>query len=144
MFASSRLAQNHLQTAYSLQRTQQTFVGLQDVLKKSSRHALKTSSTRPQPNDFTPSKTSWRHLEDVFKTSRKTSWRRLGRRKIVSLKTSSRRLEDMFWRRLEDKQNVYWWYLYLTNLNVYVTNLCFTNLYLTNLRRIKNVLLRTQ
>ena len=53
--------------------SQQTFVGLQ--------HVLKTSSTRLQRNNFTCSKTSWRRLantswrrlEDVFKTSRKTS-----------------------------------------------------------------------
>ena len=38
--------------------TQQTFVGLQDVLKTSSRHVLKTSSTRLQCNNFTSSKTS--------------------------------------------------------------------------------------
>ena len=38
--------------------SQQTFVGLQDVLKTSSRHVLKTSSTRLQRNNFTPSKTS--------------------------------------------------------------------------------------
>ena len=89
-------------------------------------------------------KTSWKtkncYAEDVFKTSwktkncyaedvLKTSWRHI-------LKTSSRRLGG--------KQNFYWWYLYLTNLNVYLTNLCFTNLYLTNLRRIQNALLRTQ
>ena len=114
------------------------------IFKTSSRHVLKTSSTRLQCNNFTSSKTSWRRLEDVFKTSRKTSWRRLGRRKIVTLKTSWRRLEDMSWRRLWGKQNFYWWYLYLTNLNVYLTNLCFTNLYLTNLRRIQNASLRTQ
>ena len=52
--------------------SQQTFVGLQDVLK--------TSSTRLQRNDF---------------TSFKTSSRRLGRRKIVTLNTSLRRLDDM-------------------------------------------------
>ena len=82
------------QKIYSREMTQQTFVGLQDVLK--------TSSIRLQRNIFTSSKTSWRRLEDVFKTSRKTSWRRLGRRKIVTLKTSWRRLEDMSWRCLED------------------------------------------
>ena len=38
--------------------TQQTFVGLQDVLKMSSRHVLKASSTRLQRNNFTSSKTS--------------------------------------------------------------------------------------
>ena len=60
-----------VQSVYAYQRetTQQTFVGLQDVLKTSSRHVLKTSSTRLQRNNFTSS-------------------RRLGRRKIVTLKTS--------------------------------------------------------
>ena len=37
--------------------SQQTFVGLQDVLKTSSRHVLKASSTRLQRNNFTSSKT---------------------------------------------------------------------------------------
>ena len=74
----------------------------------------------------TPWKTKNCYAEDVFKTSSrhvlKTSWRHI-------LKTSSRRLPG--------KQIVYWWYLYLTNLNVYLTNLCFTNLYLTNLERMR-------
>ena len=38
--------------------TQQTFVGLEDVFKTSSRHVFKTSSTRLQRNNFTSSKTS--------------------------------------------------------------------------------------
>ena len=38
---------------------------------------------------------------------------------LLILKTSSRRLPG--------KQNFYWWYLYLTNLTVYLANLCFTN-----------------
>ena len=83
--------------------SQQTFVGLQDVLRTSSRHVLKTSSTRLQCNNFSSSKTSCKYvfktssrrfarcLQDVFKTlSRricKTSSRRLGRGKIVTLKT---------------------------------------------------------
>ena len=113
---------------------------------------------------------SWGRLQDVFsvtilrlprrlKDVLKTSSKRLGRRKIVTLRASSRRLEDMSWRRLEDmswrgledmswrhygdKQNTYWKYLYLTNLNVYLTNLHFTNLHLTILRRIQNALIRT-
>ena len=50
---------------------------------------------------------------DQFESSRdllvfKTSWR-------LVLKTS--------WRHYGDKQNTYWGYLYLTNLNVYLTNL---------------------
>ena len=117
-----------------------------------------------------PANICWssRRVEDVFKTYLEhvftrlqrnkfssSSWRHLGRRKIVTLNTSSRRLEDIFktsWRhvlktslrRLGDKQNVYWGYLYVTNLNVYPANLYFTNPYLTNLRRIQNALIRTQ
>ena len=125
------------------EQSQQTFVGLQDVLKTSSRHVLKTSSTRLQRNNFMSSKTSWRrfqdlsqdvlktswktkncYAEDVFKTSwrhvLKTSWRHV-------LKTSWRHILKTSSRRLGGKQNFYWWYLYLTNLNVYLTNLCFTN-----------------
>ena len=74
----------------------------------SSRHVLKTSSTRLQRINFSSSKTSWRRLANVFKTSCEMSSRRLGRQKIVTLKTSWRRLEDMYWRRLGDKQDVYW------------------------------------
>ena len=70
----------------------------------------------------------------------KTPWRHLARRKIATLTTTSRRHEDMSWRRLRDKQNVYWGYLYLTNLNVYLINLYFTNIYLTNLRWIQSEL----
>ena len=64
-------------------------VCLQDVLKTSSRHILKTSWRRLQCNNF---------------LSFKTSSRRLGRQKIVMLKTCWRRLQDMSWRRLEDQQ----------------------------------------
>ena len=72
-------------------------------------------------------------LEDVLKTCHEASWRHILKTSLRSvLKTSSRRLGD--------KQNVYWGYLYLTNLNVYH----FTNLYLTNLRWIQNALFRTQ
>ena len=70
-------------------------------------------------------KTSWKtkncYAEDVLKTSwrhvLKTSWRHV-------FKTSSRRLGD--------KQNVYQEYLCLPNLNLYLINLYFTYLYLTN------------
>ena len=153
---------------------QQTFVGLQNVLKTSSRYVLKTSSTCLQRNNFTSFKTSWRRLEDVFKTYwkikncyaedvfktswrhvLKTSWRHVLKtcfedmswRHVLktswrhTLKTSLRHVLKTSWRlilkmpsrRPRRKKNVYWWYLYLTNLNVYLTNLCFTNLYLTNL-----------
>ena len=129
-------------------KAQQTFVGLQDVLKTSSRYVLKTSSTRLQRNNFLSSKTSSRRLEDVlrrrFEDVLKTSWGRLGRQKIVTLKMSWRRLEDMSWICLGNKQGFYWGYLYLTNLNVYLANLYLTSLYLTNLRWIQNALIRTQ
>ena len=68
--------EENLKTALFCNTTQQTFVGLQDILK--------TSLARLQRNNFTSSKTSWRRLakmtwrsfqdlsQDVFKTSRKT------------------------------------------------------------------------
>ena len=145
--------------------SQQTFVGLQDMSWRRLQHVFSVTILRlPRRLEDVLR----RRLEDVLKTfSRplarrlegifKMSSRRLGRRKIVTLKTSSRRLEDMSWRRLEgiswrrlqdvseaNKSN-----LYLTNLNVYLTNLClnlwiFNKLYLRNLRRIQNVSLRTQ
>ena len=76
---------------------------LEDVLKTSWRHVLKTSSTRLQRNNFTSSKTFWRRLEDVLqrrfedvlKTKNcyaedvfKTSWKHV-------LKTSWGHLEDI-------------------------------------------------
>ena len=67
--------------------TKQTFVGLENVFKKSSRHALKTSSTHLQRNNF---------------TSCMTSWRPLRRQKVVTLKTSSRCLQDLSWRCLKE------------------------------------------
>ena len=53
--------------------TQQTFVGLEDVSKTSSRHVLWTSSTWVQGNNFTSSKTSRRRLED----EKLLRWKRL-------------------------------------------------------------------
>ena len=134
---------------------------------------LKASSKRLQRNNFTSSKTSWRHLaktawrrfEDFLKTSSKKSWRPLGRREIVFkspwwniLKTSWRHVLKMSWRHAlkiswshvlktswrhyGDKQNTYWEYLYLTNLNVYLLNLNFTNPYLTILKQIQNASIR--
>ena len=111
--------------------TRQTFVGLEDIFK---------TCLLCLP----------RRIEDVLQ-------RRLGRWKIVTLKTSSRRLVSwrhalkMYWghvlktsrRHYGEKQYTYWGYLYLANLNVYLTNLSFTNLYLTILKRIQNVLIRT-
>ena len=91
--------------------SQQTFVGLQDVFKTFSRHALKTSSTGLQSKSFSSFRTSWRHLarrlEDVWRekfVTLKTSWKRLKDMLWRLLECMSwRRLEDKSWRRLEDK-----------------------------------------
>ena len=80
-------------------------------------------------------KTFWRRLKDVLRTSS----RRLGRREIVTLKTSWRHILKTSWRHVlktswrhvlktswrhyGEKQNTYWEYLYLTNLNVHLPNL---------------------
>ena len=133
------------QKIYSREMTQQTFVGLPDVSKTSWRHVFKTSSTPLQRNNFTSSKTSWRRLERQKNFTLKTPWSHV-------LKTSWRHVLKTSWinilktssRLLGGKKKVYWWYLYLTNLNVYLTKQCFANLYLTDLRRIQNALLRTQ
>ena len=90
---------------------------LEDVLKASCKDVLKTFS-----------KTTWRtkncYTEDVFKTCLE-----------VVLK--------ILW-----TQTKYCWgYLYtypeITNLNVYLTSLYFTNLYLTVVRQVQNALIRT-
>ena len=82
---------------------QQRFVGLQEVLKTSWRHVLKTSSARLQRNNFSSSKTSWRCLEDFFARRLEDVWLRriyssedVWVRRIYS--SWSRRLEDVFWR----------------------------------------------
>ena len=93
-----------------------------------------------------PSKTSSRHLQEVFKTCLEDVLK-MSRRHV--LKMSWRHVLKMFWscvlktswRNYGDKQNTYWGYLYPANLNVYLTNLHFTNLYLT--RQIQNALIRT-
>ena len=83
---------------YQQLRTQQTFVGLQDVLKTFSRHVLKTSLTCLQRNNFTSSKTSSRRLGDVFKTSCKTSWKTKNCYAEDVFKTSSRHFLKTSWR----------------------------------------------
>ena len=102
-------------------RSQHTFVRLQDVLKTSSSHVFKLSPTHLQRNNFSSFKTSSRSLQDALEDERLLRWRRL-----------------------QDKENAYWGYLYLTNLIVYLANLYLTNLYLTSLMRIQNALIRTQ
>ena len=82
-------------------------------IKTSSRHTFKTSSRRPQRNNFLPPKTSSRRLQDVFKMSSEMSWKRLQDVFKTYLqdvfKTFSRRLEDVLkdekllsWRCVED------------------------------------------
>ena len=85
---------------------QQTFVGLEAVLK--------TSSTRLQRNKFSSSKTSWRRVENVLRhLARRLEdvLKRLGRRKIVTLKTPWGRPENILrhlTRRLEDILKTSW------------------------------------
>ena len=62
----------------------------------SSRHVLKTSSTRLQLNNFTSFKMSWRRLEDVLKTF----WRRLEDILQDVLKTSWRYVLKMSWKNI--------------------------------------------
>ena len=89
---------------------------------------------------------SSRRLQHVFRVTIFRLPRRLEEAMKTSWKTKNCYAEDVFktsWRRFGDKENVYW-YLCLTNLNVYLTNLYFSNLYLTYLTRIQNALIRTQ
>ena len=122
-------------------------------LKEDLIHVLKTSSTRLQCNNLLPYKTS---IEDDLQRRHDVCQRHLARRPQDILKEKKllcwRHLENMswrhvlktFWRRLGGKQNVHGGYLYLTNLNLYLTNLYLTNLYLTYLRQIQNILIKTQ
>ena len=84
---------------------------------------------------------SWRRLQHVFNVTILRLPRRLQDVFKTSWKTKNCYAEDVLktsWRHYGDKQNTYWGYLYLTNLNVYLTNL-----HLTILRRIQNALSRT-
>ena len=128
------------------------FVGVQGVLKMSSRHVLKMYSIRLQRNNSSSSKLSWRRLEDDLKKSCKDvveeekllRWRRVEDVTCWGhvFKASRRHVLKTFWthvskkssRRLVKKQNVYWGHLYLMNLNKYLRNLYFPNLYPTKLR----------
>ena len=91
------------------------------------------SSIRLQRNNFSSSKTSWRRLEEISQDVLKTSWKTINCHAEDVLKTSWRYVLKMSWRhalkmsakRLGEKQNVFWSYLYLTNLNAYLTNPVF-------------------
>ena len=71
--------------------SQQIFIGLENVLKTSSRHVLKRSSTLLQRNSLCLP----RRLEDVLQGS-------LGRQKIVTLETYARHPGEMSRRHLQD------------------------------------------
>ena len=122
------------------------------VLKTSSRHVLKTTSTRLQCNNFTSSKTSWRRLEDVLEDEKLLRWRRL--QDVLKtcledvLKTC---LEDVLKTYLEDvfktsrRQTKFLLVISVSNKSKCVSNKSlFHKLYLRNLRRIQNASLRTQ
>ena len=85
-----------------------------------------------------------RRLEDISQDVLKTSWKTKNCYAENVLKTCLEEFLKTSSRRLGDKQNVNWGYLYLANLNVYLTNLYLTSLYLANPRRIENALIRTQ
>ena len=94
------------------------------MLKTSSRHVLRTPSTRFQRTNFWSSKTTWRCLEDVLEDEKLLCWRRIEE----VLKTC---LEDVFKTCTEDVlktclqdilETKKWVYLCLTNLNGYVSN----------------------
>ena len=90
------------------------------VFKTCSRHVLKTSSTRLQRNNFHLP----RRLEDVLKTS----WKTKSCYTEDVLQVSLRYVLTTSWTRLGDRQNVNWEYMYLTNLNVYLTTMfCKSN-----------------
>ena len=84
------------------------FVCLQDILKTSWRHALKTSVF--SVTIFMFQDVFKKSLQDVFKTSSRS----LGIQKIVRLKTFWKCFQDMSWRRLQD---------------VFKTRKCFLGLY---------------
>ena len=122
-----------------------------NAMKTSWRRLAKTFWRRHEDVLKASCKRSWRSLEDVLEDEKLLRWRRLQYVLKTCLEDVLKTcLEDIFktsWRHilktssrcLGGKQNVYWWYLYLTNLNVYLTNLCFTNIYLTNLGQMRHL-----
>ena len=82
-------------------------------------------------------KTFWRRLQHFFSVTIFRLPRRLqGVLEDEKLLRWRRHVLKTSWRHFGDKQNVYWGYLHLTNLNLYLANLYLTNLYLTHLRQI--------
>ena len=96
------------------------------VLKMSSRR-FQDIPSRSFQHVFRVTTLSWRRLQDALKTFLEDV---LNACPEGVLKTC---LEES-WIHYGDKQNSYSGHLYLTNLNVFLTNLYFANLYLTVLR----------
>ena len=117
-FFSIRLRENEISVVI-YQPAQQTFVGLQDVLKTSYEDVLKKS---------------WRSFQDlshVLEDQKLLRWRRL---------------QDMSWRRLQDvqRQTKFLLVISVSNKSKCVSDKSlFHKLYLKNLRRIQNASLRT-
>ena len=112
------------QTYCCFKRPQQTFVGLQHVFSitifRLPRRLANTSWRLLEDISQDVLITSSRRLQDVLEDKKLLRWRHV-------LKTSWRHILKTSSRGLGGKQNYYWWYLYLTNVNVHLTNLCFTN-----------------
>ena len=100
--------------------TQQTFAGLQDVLKTFSRHVLKTSSTHIQHNNFSSFSRSWswRRLEDVLEDEKLLCWKRVE-------DVFNTYLEDMSWKQTKCLLRIS--VSDLTNVNLCSTNPYFIN-----------------
>ena len=112
-------------------RTQQTFVGPQDMPWRHRQHVFSVTILRLR-----------RRLEDVFKTSRKTPWRDLQDVFKTSWKRKNCYAEDVFktsWREKKFLRVVS-----LSNKSKCVSKKAlFHKLYLRNLRRIQNASLRS-
>ena len=96
------------------------------VLKMSSRR-FQDIPSRSFQHVFRVTTLSWRRLQDALKTFLEDV---LNACPEGVLKTCL----EKSWIHYGDKQNSYSGHLYLTNLNVFLTNLYFANLYLTVLR----------
>ena len=70
--------------------TQQTFVGLWDVLKTFSRQVLRTSWRHLLYNNIFSFKTSWRHLQNILEDKKLLRWRNFKMSSRPVLETSSR------------------------------------------------------
>ena len=120
-FLKTAFSSSLVEDPFLIGSSQQTIVGLQDVLK--------TSSTHLQRNNISPSKASWRclaktslgRLEGVLKTCRKSSWKRLEDILKTSWKTKNCYAEDVLKTCLED-----------------VLKTCFENIFKTSWRQKKN------